>query len=141
MAPDAVETKPTWEQYNAYVRNEECAAAIAVLECDPFGVVLADAARWLRESPTRDGRYADGMFKPEPFLDWEAWVADVDQRGRGWSSTQWRLYQVAAGLATGREFNIVGVLDRLNEWTRPVLMILIAWSTGGNAEKIRAAAQ
>lgn len=140
MAPDAVETKPTWAQYRTHVSNEECAAAIAVLECDPFRVVLLDAARWLRYSPFRDGVYVDGVFHRDPFLDWEAWVSDVDGRGRGWSSTQWRLYQVAAGLATGREFNIVGVLDRLNEWTRPVLLILIAWSTGGSAEEIRTAA-
>jgi hypothetical protein len=132
-------TRPTWEQYSAHASNEECAAAIAALECDPFRVVLTDAARWLRYSPFRDGVYVDGTFCPDPYLDWDAWVSDVDQRGRGWSSTQWRLYAIAAGLATGREFNIVGVLDRLNEWTLPVLQVLVTWSTGGSAEKIRAA--
>lgn len=140
MTHDAVETRPTWQEYRDHVGNEERAAAIAVLEIDPYKVVLADAARWLCHSPFGDGRYVEGNFRPDPYLDWDAWVADVDGAGRGWSSTQWRLYEVAAGLATGREFNIVGVLDRLNEWTRAVLLVLIAWSTGGSAEKIRAAA-
>ncbi len=49
-------------------------------------------------------------------LDWEGWVADVDERGRDWSSTEWRLYDLVTGLTTGRPFNIVGVLDRMGSW-------------------------
>lgn len=132
--------KPTWELYCAETGNEELTAAVAVLGCDPFKKVMRDAGRWLYFSKSGGGRMVDGVFCPDPLLDWQAWVDDVDKVGRGWSSNEWRLYDVAAGLATGRPFNIVGTLDRLDEWWSPVMKILNTWSAGGNAAQIRASA-
>lgn len=140
MTHNSVEVRPTWQEYKDRVRNEVLAAAMAVLEVDPYRVVLQDAANWLRYTPVGDGRLVDGVFQPDPCLEWGGWAESVDRIGRGWSSTQWRLFEVAAGLATGREFNIVGVLDGLNEWTGPVWRVLLAWSAGGTAEEIGGAA-
>jgi hypothetical protein len=46
---------------------------------------------------------------PEPDVELER-VANVEARGRGWSSTEWRMFEVVAGLTADRPFNIVGVL-------------------------------
>lgn len=68
----------------------------------------------------------------EPELNWRAWVADVDLRGRGWSSTEWRLFAVVAALTTGRPLTIVGVLDRRGSWEADVWRVLTEWGTGGD---------
>ena len=135
-----METMPTWAEYRTWVRNEELSAAVALLGVDPYGVVQKDAVRWLCWRPFDELWDTEETYKPEPVMDWKAWVADVDRIGRGWSSTQWRLYDLVAGLATGREFNIVGVLDRLNEWAVPAWRVLMTWAGGASADQIRAAA-
>jgi hypothetical protein len=134
-----VQARPTWEEYRTCVRNEELVAAMTLLEVDPYATVRNDAARWLSWSQRGDGRMVAGVLMPNPQLDWEAWVTDVESLGRGWSSSQWRMYDVVAGLTANRPFNIVGVLDRLNEWGTPAWCILAAWGSGANADQIRGA--
>ena len=135
----ASKTAPTWTEFSSWVGNEDWVAAITLLEVDPHATVRRDAARWLSFS-AGDGRMVDGVFVPNPWLDWDEWVADVEGRGRGWSSTEWRLFDVVAGLTTGQPFNIVGVLDRLGSWRVPAWQILMTWGLGGSADQIRAAA-
>ena len=105
-----------WDEFWQDVSSEEWLAAKALLELEPHLAVRRDAERWLRRSDG-DGEYdPDGDWRWNVELPWEKWVADVDGTGRGWSSTEWRLYDVVAGLTTGRPFNIVGVLDRMGSW-------------------------
>lgn len=126
-------TVPTWEQYRAAIRNEEWLAAMRLLEVEVFPTVRRDAEQWLAFPEVDGERDADGVWRPAPELDWEGWVADVDQRGRGWSSTEWRLFELVAGLTTGRPFNIVGVLDQMHSWEAAVWGVLVDWGTGGGA--------
>jgi hypothetical protein len=122
---------PTWEDYFARVGNEELLTAKALLTIDPHvDAVRRDAERWLRYSDTyyyRDEQ--SGTMRYDPVLDWDDWVNDVDTRGRGWSSGEWRMYDLVAGLTTGRPFNIVGVLDRMGSWKADVWRILTQWGT------------
>ncbi|GGN07688.1 hypothetical protein GCM10009721_39210 [Terrabacter tumescens] len=132
--------RPSWDRYRQWVSNEQLVAATAVLDVDPAGVVRQDATAWLTFSTESRQRDEHGNWHWDPVLDWEAWVSDVETQGRGWSSNQWRLYDVAAGLAADRPFNIVGVLDRLSEWRGQVWRVLVLWGTGADAALIRQAA-
>ena len=66
-------------------------------------------------------------------MDWDGWAADVDQAGRGWSSTEAHLFQLIAALVVdGREVRLPGVLDDLGSWQQQVLDIVVQWASGGN---------
>ena len=127
---ERVGERPTIEQVRNTVGSEEWLAAFALLDLSP--AVRADAARytgWARD----DGRFADsGEFEPDPQIDWEAWVADVEETGRGWSSTERRLYQLIAALIGDRPLKLLGVLDGMGSWEREVLAIVVQWASGGN---------
>ncbi|MFC7723614.1 hypothetical protein ACFQW6_00755 [Nocardioides sp. GCM10028917] len=124
---EANAASPSWERFFSRVHNKAWLAAKALLELDPNERVLRDAARWITE-PRRDGHLADsGDWVWDLELDWDAWIADVDENGRAWSSSEHRLFEVAAALAVGRPFNIVGVLDRLGPWKFEAWRILTEW--------------
>lgn len=132
---ERVGPRPTLDQVRTGVGNEDLLAALALLDLSP--AVAGDAARFTEWS--RDGRYIpttgdvdDVVLQPDPGLDWEAWVADVDSRGRGWSSTEWRLYDLVAALAADRPMQLKGVLDGMNSWERDALAVLVQWASGGN---------
>ena len=119
----------TWEEYFASVRNERWLVAKALLELDAHRTVQRDAARWIMNSH-REGHLADsGDWVWEFEIDWDAWVADVDDRGRGWSGSEYRLFEVVAGLVAGRAFDMVGVLEGLGSWRVDVWRILAEWGT------------
>jgi hypothetical protein len=123
-----------WERLFADVGGEEWLTAKALLELDDHRTVLRDAAKWITSSGdagTRLPLRACGT-STELELDWDAWVADVDTRGRGWSSTEYRLFDLVAGLVSGRPFNVVGVLDRMDSWEAGAWRILTEWGTGGD---------
>jgi hypothetical protein len=124
--------KPSWDEFFDTVGCEEWLTAKALLDLDPHHVVRRDAERWLRYSDHDGYRDETGNWRQQPELPWEEWVADVDNKGRSWSSSEWRLYEVVAGLTTGRPFNIVGVLDHMGSWESGVWEILTEWGTGGD---------
>lgn len=119
----------TWEKYFSGVRNERWLVAKALLELDAHRTVQRDAARWVADS-RQEGHLADsGDWIWELELDWDGWVADVDGRGRGWSGSEYRLFEVVAGLVAGRPFDMVGVLDGLGSWKVDAWRILAEWGT------------
>ena len=122
----------TWETLLSCVGSEEWLTAIALLNVDPHGVVRRNAEQWLRHASSGHRELESDVWIYDTTLDWEGWVADVEERGRGWSSTEWRLYDLVAGLTTGRPFNIVGTLDRMGSWEAEVWRILTEWGTGGD---------
>jgi hypothetical protein len=125
--------RPTWQEYLDWLHrigDPTLQAAVALLGVDPSGVVRLDAEHWLHYQAS--GRDAAGGWVPDPGMDWQAWVVEVCRRGRGWSSTEWRLFDVVAGLATNRPFSLVGVLDRMGSWEAEVWRVLIEWGTGGD---------
>lgn len=97
--------------------SEESLAAIALLDLSPD--TYADAAqfaRWSRDSGwyTYEGEGEDQVstFHPTPVVAWEEWVADVDERGRGWSESGHRLFQLVAFLVVPeRPVRLNGVFD------------------------------
>lgn len=118
-----------WEKYFSDVQNERWLVAKALLELDAHRTVQRDAARWITNSQ-REGHLtgsSDWIWDLE--LDWEAWVLDVDDCGRGWSGSEYRLFEVVAGLVVGRPFDMVGVLDRLGSWRVDAWRILAQWGT------------
>lgn len=128
--------RPAWDAYWATVGAEDWLAAKALLELS--ATVRRDAAQWLRWETrplwSSDGQERIGVGDPEPVLDWDDWVTDVDDRGRGWSSTEKRLYEVVAALVSQerRAIPLRGVLDEMGSWETDVWRILIEWGTGGN---------
>lgn len=124
--------RPTWQEYWAGVGNEEWLAAKALLELEEHGGVRREVETWLAYDSAGDWYDEDGGWRSDPVLDWWAWVADVDARGRAWSGSEARLYQLVAGLTTGRPFNIVGVLDEMGSSQVEVLAVLVDWASGGN---------
>lgn len=132
MSSQSIPAPPSWESFFATVGNQEWLTAKALLELNLFGAVRRDAERWLRHSKY-DGHLDDsGTWQWAAELDWEAWVENVEEHGRGWCGSEWRLFEVVAGLTTGRPFNIVGVLDRMGESGAGVWRILAEWGTGGS---------
>ena len=134
---ERVGARPTLTQLRDGIGNESWLAALALLDLST--PVALDAARftgWSRDGGrfTRDGNDPNGaaVFHPDPEMDWDAWCADVDAEGRGWSSTEKRLYQLVAALATDRPVHLSGVLDSLGSWQREVLRVLVEWASGGN---------
>lgn len=107
-------------------------AAKALLEVDDRRTVQRDAERWLNRSSVSGFRDESGEWIWGLELDWEARVTDVDTRGRGWSNTESRLFQLVAALLTGQPLKIVGVLDLMGSWETNVWRILTDWGTGGD---------
>ncbi|GAB3765698.1 hypothetical protein [Microlunatus parietis] len=107
----------TWNDFWKTVGSEEWLAAKALLELSR--AVGNDAARWLLD----DVEHEDGP--------WQAWVDDVDANGRGWSSTEWRLFGIVASLTTGRPLDL-STLAYLGSWETAAWAVLVDWGTGGN---------
>lgn len=120
------------------VGSESWLAAIALLDLSPQ--LANDAARfalWSRDSGaysyTGEGENRVSIFSPDAEMDWDARVDDVERSGRGWSSTESRLFDLITALVIdGRQIRLPGVLDSLGSWERPALDILIQWASGGN---------
>lgn len=131
--------RPTMEEVRAAVGNESWLAAFAML--DLSAAVANDAARftqWARVdgsySYSGEGEDKVSTFHPDPQIDWDAWVASVETDGRGWSSTEHRLYELVAALVAEepKPVQLRGVLDSMGSWERDVLDILVQWASGGN---------
>ncbi len=133
-----VGAQPDLTELRMSVGNEAWLAAIALLDLSP--ALANDAARftaWSRDGGhytyTGDGDARESTFHPDAEMDWDGWAADVDQVGRGWSSTEARLFQLIAALVVdGREVRLPGVLDDLGSWQQQVLDIVVQWASGGN---------
>ncbi len=129
--------RPTLTELRRDVGSESWLAALALLDLSP--AVANDAARftsWARDDGrftyTGEGEDRVSTFHPSPDMDWLEWVADVEARGRGWSSTERRLYQVVASLTAAQPLQLEGVLDDMGSWQREVLDALVQWASGGN---------
>ena len=133
-----VGARPDLTELRMSVGNERWLAAIALLDLSPQ--LANDAARFTlwsstggRYTYTGDGENRVSTFHPNALLNWDAWVADVERGGRGWSSTENRLFDLAAALVIdGRQVSLPGVLDALGSWERPALDVLVQWASGGN---------
>lgn len=128
--------RPSLDQVAESVGSEEWLAALALL--DLSRALRADIAGWTVWTDgghfTYEG-YGDdriGTFHPDAAVDWAAWSADVEQDGRGWSTTEWALYGLIAGLTAGRPLQLVGTLNGLGSWAEEALRILISWASGGD---------
>ncbi len=122
--------RPTFAQLRAGVGSEDWLAALALLDLSP--AVARDAEQYTQWSEY-GGRYTDDSFQPNAEMDWEAWVADVDEHGRGWSSTEWRLFELVAALVIAeRKLALRGTLDAMGSWERQVLDVIVQWASGGN---------
>lgn len=112
-------TRPSWDELTERFGSEEWLAAIRLLQ---LSSIRHDAAQW-------------AIFDDhgEPTIDWDGWVADVDQQGRGWSSTEHRLFSLVASLVIPeRPLKIVYCLEVMGSWQRDVWQILVDWGSGGN---------
>ena len=111
-------TRPTWEDLTEAFGSEEYLAAIRLLQ---LSSIQHDAIQWA--SHTEYG----------PTIDWEGWVRDVDEQGRGWSSTEHRLFALIASLVIPeRPMKIVYCLELMGSNQRQVLEVLVDWASGGN---------
>ena len=132
--------RPTLDQVRATVGSEEWLTALALLDVDPHHVVARDVARfteWSRDGGTYtyegEGDDKVSTFHPDALVDWQAWITDYDENGRGWSSTEQRLAQVVAAVVDHeRGIPIAGLLDYMGSWEGEVWRILTEWGTGGN---------
>lgn len=115
--------RPTWEQAWEQIGSPDLLTAKALIEISP--ALRRDAEQWVAWSDTDGDRVAD--------FDDEAWLADVDAQGRGWSSGESRLFAVVASLLDpDRSVRLRGVLDRMGSWETDVWRILVQWGTGGD---------
>lgn len=121
-----VEPEPSdWTDYWARVGSEELLTAKALLDLCP-SPLRSEALVWLRVDVRQDGsRWS--------YLDWDAWFADYDEKGRGWSSTERNLAEVVFALVDReRKVSLPSVLGYLGSWETEVWRILTEWGTGGN---------
>lgn len=130
-----------WDAFWAGVGSEEWLTAKALLELAP--ALQREAASWVAS------RGHDGLHE---------WVTDVDDNGRGWSSTEGRLFRLVAALvdpypdrntavgsweaptASGGVRRVVPVanfLELMGSWEGEVWRILTEWGTGGNNRETR----
>lgn len=131
--------RPSWEDYWATVGNEAYLMVRTWLEASP--TVRNDAAQWV------SAREHGGVE-----LDWVGWFTDVEESGRGWSSTETRLFKLARQIlwtwnhphsaeAYDREcdrwrtahptIDLEDVLGGLGSWEQPILTALVEWASGG----------
>lgn len=125
----------TWDGYWAGISGEDWLTAKALIELSP--ALHTEAMAWV----------AGGR-------DLLAWVAHVDGGGRGWSSTEGRLFRVVAALLdpvpdvidardvpyamqAGVDRVVRGVplshfFDLMGSWEGEFWRILTTWGTGGN---------
>ncbi|MGL4743724.1 MAG: hypothetical protein ACRCXL_04970 [Dermatophilaceae bacterium] len=135
---ERVGARPSLATVEQEVGSEDWLAGLALLGLCP--VVARDAARfteWSRDdgSYTYDGEREDrmGTFHPQPLMDWAAWAADVDGCCRGWSTTEWRLYELVTGITVeDRPMQLSSVLTGLGSWEAQALTIVVEWASGGN---------
>lgn len=128
--------RPTLPQVRDSVQNEEWLAALALVELSPglTAEIAAwcswsrDSGRWTYDDPNDPDA---STFHPHAVVDWQAWAADVDEHGRGWSGTERRTAQLVMALTVGRPTPLVGVLDSLGSSQDEALDIIAAWVTGG----------
>lgn len=103
-----------WQDYKTSLSERSAyQLAVAVLELEPNNPVLRDVVRRVSVN-----------HRSEPALDWDRWVASVEKEGRGWSSSEWRFYDMAAALASDRPLRFRGTFDCLGHYLEPVLEIL-----------------
>lgn len=131
---DRLGPRPTLAQVHGTVGNEDWLAGLALLELAP--ALATDAGHyteWSREGRHEEAPDGTRVFHPDPLMDWQAWVSDVDTAGRGWSSTEWRLFDVIAAIVIDdRPLRLRGTLDNLGSWEAAALGILVEWASGGN---------
>lgn len=136
---DRLGVPPSLADVWASVGSEEWLAALALLDLSP--VLIADAGRyaeWSRDgggtfSYEGEGEDQVSTFHPNPVMAWDAWVADVDEQGRGWSTTEWQLFDLIAALVVdGRALSLHNTLRGLGSWERQALDVLVGWASGGN---------
>lgn len=133
-------TTPTttlaWDAFWSHVGSEEWLTAKALIELSY--ALRAEAFSWVE----RRGR--DGLHD---------WIRDVDDNGRGWSSSEARLFRLVAALvdpypdqvapsgpweaptADGGVRRVIPVsnfLELMGSWEGEVWRILTEWGTGGN---------
>lgn len=124
-------TRPDWERTWQAYGNEAWLTAKALIEISP--ALLADARQYTGWSRGDGHRDADGVFHPAPQFQAAAWLASVDQDGRGWSSTERRLFDLVASLLDDdRPLRLVGTLDSMGSWESQVWAVLVQWGTGGD---------
>lgn len=125
-----------WEAFWSRVGSEEWLTAKALLELSP--ALHREATSWIEQ------RGHDGLH---------GWIRDVDENGRGWSSTEGRLFRLVAALvdpypdqdvprgpweaptADGGVRRVIPVsnfLELMGSWEGEVWRILTEWGTGGN---------
>lgn len=127
-------TNPTagselWQEFVATTGNETMRAGLRVTELSPR--LLLDAQRFVGRvtvdvyaSDAHDAPLTGTRPGPAQFA-WRAWLADVHDTGRGWSTSEWAAYAVAASLLDPeRSLPLAEVLGNLGHYRRPVLRIL-----------------
>jgi len=125
--------RPTWAEFWARVGDEDWLAAKALLELSSIRREAESWLRWERDPLYDDSGEPFGYTDPYPVLDWEAWIADYDAEGRGWSSTEHRLFALVAALVIpDRQIAFRSVLGYMGSWETEVWRILTEWGTGGN---------
>jgi hypothetical protein len=130
--------RPTLATIAQRAVSEDWLAGLALVALSPS--VSADAAQfteWSRDDGlyTYDGEGDQriGTFHPSPWIDWEAWVVDVDDRGREWSTTESGLFDLIAGITVYRRAVFLPrVLGWLGSWEAQALSIVVEWASGGN---------
>lgn len=139
-----VDANADWEAAWRTVGSEDWLTAKALLELSP--ALLREASAWVAGHDGQPGELI-------------GWVEDVDRRGRGWSSTEGRLFRVVAALLDpspdvldarevgyGMQMNedrvlrgvpLVYFLELMGSWEGEVWRILTEWGTGGNNREHR----
>jgi len=129
---------PTLAQLRAEVGSERWLAGLALLELSPalrrdaeqYTAWSEGGGRFLPDPESEDG---GSIWMPNPVMDWAEWFKNVNDYGRGWSSSEHRLFDLIAGLTVEEErTDLVGVLTGLGSWQEPALRIVVEWATGGN---------
>lgn len=134
MSESGTRVRPTWDEYWAKVGSEEWLAAKALLELSSIRHEAESWLRWERDELWDDDGNVVGHSDPYPVMPWDAWIADYDENGRGWSSTEHRLFSIVAALVSQepRAIPLRGMLDYMGSWETDVWRILTEWGTGGN---------
>lgn len=133
MTENIGSARPTWGEYWETIGNEQLLAAKALLELSV--TVRRDVENWLRWQHDEAWTATDGTHIPAERwadLDWDGWAADVDERGRPFSSTEGRLVELVAALAARRPLQLDGVFNLMGSWETDVWRILTEWGTGGD---------
>ncbi len=87
---------------------------------------------WLRLTSRQDLSAVQVEITEGEGVEFTTGSGDVDLTGRGWSSTEWRLFNLVTAITIRERKVFLTEVFNLGSWERDALAVVVDWASGGN---------